>query len=153
MLDYGWVNTRLAVGGHLNNDPSRLEELVNAGITHIINLQVEEDDAPLIQKCGANVQYLRVPMWDDHESKPNEFFHAVIDFSLGALVVPRTKVYIHCAAGISRSTSMVYAVLRALGWDSATASRLVIIARPIAQLNYKQDADRAVHELGYNNGY
>lgn len=153
MIDFNFVTARLALGKHLKNDPANLQALVDAGITHIVCLQTEADDAPLLQKYATDIKYCHAPTDDDHTSKPNDWFQKVLEFVLPALSEPRTKVYIHCAAGISRSSSMLYAVLRALGHSRPLASWMLKEARPIVQINYQKDADRAVRELGYNDQY
>lgn len=56
--------------------------------------------------------------------------------------------------GINRGPSMCYAVLLAQGLDVNTAENLIRARRPQVGLAYKQDAIRAVKELGYaDNSY
>lgn len=151
MLDFSFINSRLAVGKRLKGDLANLQVLKDAGITHIINLQSEEDDAPLLH--GTGIHYCHAPTDDDHTPKPTEWFAKTIDFALRALAEPGTKIYVHCMAGISRSSSTAYAILRALGHSRATATWMLKDARPVVQINYMKDADRAVRELGYNEHY
>ena len=57
MLDYDWVTSRLAVGGQIADEQDRIAELIEIGITHVVNLQSEEegDDTEIFQ--GTSVRY------------------------------------------------------------------------------------------------
>jgi len=145
---FNFVNQKIAVGEYIGK-PERLQSLVDAGITHIINCQIEVDDWPLIEKYHPELKYLHVGVSDDHKPKPVEWFAQIIGFSLGALLGTTNKVYVHCAIGKSRSPSAAYAVLRALGYGTIGACEAVLDARPGAVLNYRPDADEALINLGF----
>lgn len=106
-----------------------MEELAQAGVTHVINMQLEFDDRPLAGACG--VQVLWNPIDDDFLPKPPEIFRRGVDFALQALEDPQTKLYVHCAAGVHRAPMMTLAILCALEYEIEAAMELVQTKRPV----------------------
>ena len=121
-MDMTWVTDRIAVGGGIWND-SKMIAVVRAGVTHIIDMQIEFDDTALARPYG--VQVLWNPVDDDFQPKPPEVFQRGVEFAVGALERADAKVFIHCAAGVHRAPMMALAVLRALGWKLEDAKRLI----------------------------
>jgi protein-tyrosine phosphatase len=113
-MDMTWVTDRIAVGGGIWFD-ERMKEVVELGVTHIIDMQLEFDDTELARPHGVKV--LWNPTDDDFQSKPPELLQRGVDFALAALENPESKLYIHCAAGVHRAPMMTLAVLRAMGWS------------------------------------
>jgi protein-tyrosine phosphatase len=111
-MDMTWVTERIAVGGGIWND-EKMIEVVRAGITHIIDMQLEFDDTRLAEPYGISV--LWNPTDDDFRPKPPALFQRGVDFALEALDDADTRIFIHCAAGVHRAPMMTLAVLRALG--------------------------------------
>jgi hypothetical protein len=146
-VDYNFVTTRLATGGGIVTDLDVIR-LVNDGVTHVIDCCIEFDDAGLLRTHPA-LSYLWNGTADDGQPKSAEWFGKSIAFVLDALSHPKAKVYAHCAAGINRGPSTVYAVLRAFGLATTLAEALIRTARPQVGLRYKDDADKAVVTLGY----
>ena len=109
-----WVTDRIAVGGGIWFEKHMIE-VVAAGITHIVDMQIEFDDTQLAEPYG--VQVLWNPTDDDFQAKPAALLQRGVDFALAALEDPESKVYIHCAAGVHRAPMMTLAVLRAMGWS------------------------------------
>lgn len=112
-MDMTWVTDRIAVGGGIWNDEN-MRELVDHGVTHIIDMQIEFDDRPLAEPYPVKVLFN--PTDDDFMPKPPQLFQAGVDFALEALEEADTKVYIHCAAGVHRAPTMTLAILRVMGW-------------------------------------
>src|SRR5215831_9960699 len=112
-MDITWVTARLAVGGGIWTD-EKMIELVCAGVTHIVDMQVEFDDTSLAEPYGIKV--LWNPTDDDFQPKPPELFQRGVDFALSALDDAESRVFIHCAAGVHRAPMMTLAVLRAMGF-------------------------------------
>jgi protein-tyrosine phosphatase len=106
-----------------------MEDLSQAGVTHVINMQLEFDDRPLAGAYG--VQVLWNPIDDDFLPKPPEIFRRGVDFALQALEDPRTKLYVHCAAGVHRAPMMTLAILCALEYEIEAAIDLVQTKRPV----------------------
>jgi len=121
-MDITWVTDRIAVGGGIWTD-DKMIEVVRAGITHIIDMQVEFDDTRLAEPYGVHV--LWNPTDDDFQPKPPRLFQRGVNFALAALDDAESRVFIHCAAGVHRAPMMALAVLRALGFDLDDAMDMI----------------------------
>ncbi len=121
-MDMTWVTDRIAVGGGIWND-EKMIEVVRAGVTHIIDMQIEFDDTRLAEPYGVKV--LWNPTDDDFQPKPAKLFQRGVDFALEALDDAESRVFIHCAAGVHRAPMMALAVLRALGFGLADAMDMI----------------------------
>ncbi len=121
-MDMTWVTDRIAVGGGIWNE-QKMIEVARAGITHIIDMQIEWDDTALAQPYGIKV--LWNPTDDDFRTKPPELFQRGVDFALEALDDAETRLFIHCAAGVHRAPMMTLAVLRAMGFGPDDAREMI----------------------------
>jgi protein-tyrosine phosphatase len=129
-MDMTWITDRLAVGGGIWTEEKMAEVARKHGVTHIIDMQVEFDDTEIARPFGVRV--LWNPVDDDFQLKPPEVFQRGVDFALEALDGdPRTKLYIHCAAGVHRAPMMTLAVLRVLGYGLDDAMELIESRRPV----------------------
>jgi len=128
-MDMTWVTDRIAVGGGIWND-EKMIEVVRAGVTHIVDMQIEFDDTRLAEPYGVKV--LWNPTDDDFRLKPPDLLQRGVDFALRALDEPGAKVFIHCAAGVHRAPMMTLALLRAMGWPLADAIDIIEVQRPVA---------------------
>ena len=147
MADFDFITARLATGAAISS-VADVQQLVAAGITHIIDCRAEFDDAPLLSS-QPSMLYVWDGTEDDGQPKPPGWFAKAFAVALPALAASHYKVYCHCAAGINRGPSMAYAIMRALGWTMTDAEAMIRSARPQVGLRYKADADQAVHILGY----
>ena len=127
-MDMTWVTDRLAVGGGIWNEQNMIE-LAKAGVTHVINMQIEFDDRPLCEPYDVKVLWNATD--DDFQPKPPELLDAGVQFALKALGEPETKVYVHCAAGVHRAPMMTLAILRSMGWSLDDALETVQSLRPV----------------------
>jgi protein-tyrosine phosphatase len=127
-MDITWVTERIGLGGGIWTSRN-MEDLAQAGVTHVINMQLEFDDRPLAGAYG--VQVLWNPIDDDFLPKPPEIFRRGVDFALQALEDPKAKLYVHCAAGVHRAPMMTLAILCALEYEIETAMDLVQTKRPV----------------------
>jgi protein-tyrosine phosphatase len=127
-MDLTWVTDRIALGGGIWHD-AKMIEVVRAGVTHIINMQIEFDDTALAKPYGVKV--LWNPTDDDFEPKPAALFERGVGFAQEALREPRSKLFIHCAAGVHRAPMMTLAVLRSMGWTLEEAIRTIEGKRPV----------------------
>jgi hypothetical protein len=142
--DHDWVRRRLAVGSGVYSADD-LRSLLNVGITHVLDCRGRPGDSYGEKTYrGTGIVYLHNPTDDDGEAKPPEWFWRGISFVREAMKSPEAKVLVHCAAGINRAPSMVYAILRSTGVPAARAERAIRQARPRVSLRYMRDADRAV---------
>jgi protein-tyrosine phosphatase len=106
-----------------------MEELAQAGVTHVLDMQIEFDDGPLAAPHGIRV--LWNPTDDDFLPKPAELLQRGVDFALEALDEPSARLYIHCAAGVHRAPMMTLAVLCAMDWEMEAAMVLIERCRPV----------------------
>jgi protein-tyrosine phosphatase len=104
--------------------------VARAGITHIIDMQIEFDDTPLAEAHGVEVCWN--PVDDDFEPKPVEVFARGVEFALEALEKDGAKIFIHCAAGVHRAPMMTLALLGVMGWTVDDAMDLIEGRRPAA---------------------
>ena len=121
-MDMSWVTDRIAVGGGIWTE-DKMMEVVQAGITHIIDMQMEWDDTRLA--APYRVKVLWNPTDDDFRRKPPELFRRGVDFALEALDDAETRLFIHCAAGVHRAPMMALAVLRAMGFGLQDAIDMI----------------------------
>ena len=127
-MDMTWVTDRIAVGGGIWFERNMID-VVAAGVTHIIDMQIEFDDTPLAEPYGVEVLWNATD--DDFLPKPPELFGRGVEFAQRALRDPEAKLHIHCAAGVHRAPMMTLAVLCALGWEIESAMALIETRRPV----------------------
>ncbi len=140
-----FVTEQLVVGGDLDywNDSLgylQLAELVEAGITHIVDARVEASSELFVAEFAPEVTYQHHGMDDAGQQVPGEWFDFGVDFALEAMADPDAVVLTHCHMGINRGPSLGYAVLLGLGWDPVAALDAIRSARPIAAIGYAEDA-------------
>jgi protein-tyrosine phosphatase len=127
-MDLTWVTDRIAVGGGIWTE-SKMSDIVRAGVTHIINMQIEFDDRPLAE--GYDVEVLWNPVDDDFQPKSASVLQRGVDFALNALEDGKARVFIHCAAGVHRAPMMTLAILRSMGWGLEEAMQMIQSRRPV----------------------
>ena len=127
-MDITWLTDRIAIGGGIWS-AENMAEVARAGITHIVDMQIEFDDTPLAAKHG--IEVLWNPTDDDFEEKPAALFRRGVEFAEAALEKDG-KVYIHCAAGVHRAPMMTLAVLGSMGWTIEDAMEMIQGKRPVA---------------------
>jgi protein-tyrosine phosphatase len=127
-MDMTWITARIALGGGIWN-PENMAVVARAGVTHIIDMQIEFDDTPLAEAHAIDV--LWNPTDDDFEPKPAELFQRGVDFAFDALRDENARLFVHCAAGVHRAAMMTLAILCAQGWDMQEAMRTIVARRPV----------------------
>jgi protein-tyrosine phosphatase len=127
-MDITWLTDRIAVGGGIWTTDN-MASVARAGITHIIDMQIEFDDTPLALEYG--IEVLWNPTDDDFAAKPETLFQRGVDFALAALDQPESKLLIHCAAGVHRAPMMTLALLGFMGWTLDDAMDLISARRPV----------------------
>jgi protein-tyrosine phosphatase len=128
-MDMTWITGRIAVGGGIWTD-TNMADVARAGVTHIIDMQIEFDDTALAEPHGIAVLWNAAD--DDFQHKPPKIFHRGVEFARRALDEPDTKLLIHCAAGVHRAPMMALALLCSLGWTLESAMDLIQARRPVA---------------------
>ncbi len=127
-MDITWITERIAVGGGIWN-AENMTKVARAGITHVIDMQIEFDDTPLAVPHGINV--LWNPTDDDFQPKTPDIFERGVEFGLAALDESGSRVFIHCAAGVHRAPMMTLALMCSLGWKVGDAMQLIEARRPV----------------------
>ncbi len=131
MPDLDFITPRLAVGGGIWTREG-FEEVMRAGITHIINTQLEFDDSTLRLDGDGEPEILWLAMDDDFFPKSAALFHVGTRFALKALEQRNSKVFVHCASGVHRAPMVALAILRVLGYGRRDAVDLLRARRPVA---------------------
>lgn len=145
-MDMTWLTGRIAVGGGIWS-AENMVEVARAGVTHIIDMQIEFDDTPLARPHGIDV--LWNPTEDDFELKPASLLQRGVDFARAALDAGNTKLYIHCAAGVHRAPMMTLAILCSIGWDLEDAKELIQKRREVADFAdvYVESVERFLEQV------
>lgn len=131
MADYNFITPRVAVGGGIWTRDN-LEELIRAGVTHIINAQAEFDERTLLNGNADEPDILWLATEDDFEPKPFDYFSRGVDFAQNALAEPESRLLVHCASGVHRAPMLALAILRVQGFGRREALRMVRARRPEA---------------------
>ncbi len=140
-LDYDWVTDRLAVGGAIWTRRN-MQLLAAAGITHVVNMQLEFNDSQISDGTGVSV--LWNPCDDDFLEKPPELFRQGVEFALHAYQEPGSRIYFHCSAGVHRGPMMLLAFLSAQDMSMDEAVALIRTKRPGADFPavYRNSVER-----------
>ncbi len=118
--------------------PTRRSKLVDAGITHVLDVRQECDDADL-WACIPEIAYRWDGIDDAGQRIPASWFEGTVSWCLDAIDAGGV-VLTHCHMGINRGPSAGFAVLLGLGWEPVEALAAIRAARPIAHIWYAEDA-------------
>lgn len=148
--DAAFVTDHLLVGGDFDTQDTelavrQLTELVEAGMTHVIDARVEWTDEEWVSQLAPAVGYLHHGIDDAGQRVPGAWFDEGVDYALTAIEQGGT-VLTHCHMGVNRGPSLGFAVLLAQGWDPIEALDAIRSVRPIAWVAYAEDALRWHHE-------
>jgi|SRR5579859_5236215 protein-tyrosine phosphatase len=144
-MDMTWITGRLAIGGGIWN-AENMAAVARAGVTHIIDMQIEFDDTPLAKAHG--IEVLWNPTDDDFQPKPAELFQRGVGFAEQALRDDDARVFVHCAAGVHRAAMMTLAILCSDGWEMQDAMRTIVSRRPVVDFAdvYVESVERFLGE-------
>ncbi len=145
-----FVTDRLLVGGDLDAWDEELAvrqlmELIDLGVTHILDARSEWSDEELVGHLAPEISYLHAGIDDAGQRVPEEWFDTVADWGTAALSDPGAVVLAHCHAGINRGPSAGFAIMLASGWEVLEALDAIRTARPFAWTDYAEDALRWHH--------
>lgn len=139
-----FVTPRLAVGGDLAPEFAlarrQLQDLVDAGITHIADLRDEWSDADLVGYWAPGISYLHHPVEDAGQKIPAEWFEELDQWVTRALADPDAKVLVHCHMGVNRAPSAAFGLLLSQGLTVREALSAIRTARSVAVIDYADDA-------------
>ncbi len=150
-MHFTWINNRIGLGGEPHHE-FHCQQLKDVGISHVVDMRLEATEAHALEAEDAGLVRLHFPLHDGNplyyekkavtledleRSKPSRFspsalmIQDAIEATLKILVeFHEAKVYVHCAAGISRSPTVVIGVLVRMGWSLAAATQMVKRQRP-----------------------
>jgi dual specificity phosphatase 3 len=146
MANISRITDHLFTGGdlplHLGSDAMllHLQEMQDAGITHILDNRMEWSDEAFVASHAPDVHYLHNGQDDAGQRMPDSWFDRGVSFALAASHIPGSAVLAHCHMGINRGPSMAYAILLSQGWAPDVALDAIRAARPIAAIGYAIDA-------------
>jgi protein-tyrosine phosphatase len=145
-----FVTDQLAVGGDFDTfDEERavrqVRELVELGLTHVIDVRLEWDDTEFVAQVAPEISYLHDGIDDIGQQVPGEWFDGLTSWALAALEDQDAKLLVHCHMGVNRAPSSGLAILLALGWELVDALDAIRSARPIAFIAYADDVLRWHH--------
>jgi protein-tyrosine phosphatase len=145
-FEYSKVTDKLFVGSMISSRQD-IDHLIEVGVTHIINACHEHNYQPLMDHYAEHISYCYCPELDDgFFPKPVGWFQRAIEFAETA-----DHLYVHCVAGLNRSTSLTYAILRSRGMTGEGAKALIEEKRPVVVtdggLSYIEDAELALEMI------
>jgi protein-tyrosine phosphatase len=112
------ITSQIYQGGWLR--PQHIPELVQLGITHVLNLDLPSTDPLPLDEV--NITLHNVPVRDYCLMTP-QLVREIIDVIDTSLSSPGHKIYIHCVVGVSRSPTIAWLYLIHKGFtpEDATA--------------------------------
>ena len=138
------VTDRLFICGDLPHDPDgfrrMLQEWVDAGITHIVDVRGEWSDESRVADKHPHISYAWLPTHDNGGGQDADWFEQGVETICDALADPGARVVIHCHMGVNRAPSMAFAALLELGIDVGDGLTAIRAARPIAAILYAESA-------------
>ena len=139
-----FVTDRIAVGGDLapafRIARQQLQDLQDAGITHIADLRDEWNDEELVKFWAPEIEYLYHPVEDAGQRIPADWFERLNDWVTDALSDPDARVLVHCHMGVNRAPSAAFALLLAQGVPVRRALSAIRARRDVAVIDYADDA-------------
>lgn len=136
LLEYSRITDSLYVGPQYREGGKRT--LLQAGITHVVNMRSEFDDEAhgLILTDDVSAGYCYLPTTDDEPIAPDHISKGIA--FIDRAIKEGGKVYIHCSAGVGRAPSMAAAYLISMGYGAEDALALIAKARPFIRLTPRQ---------------
>ena len=143
--DAAFVTDRLLVGGDLDGiDPdlarAQLADLINSGVTHILDTRLEWTDQEYLTRHAPQIDYLHLGVDDDGGTLPDHWFDQAVAWVDAAMGKPAARVLVHCHMGVNRSPSLAFGYLLHAGHGVREALDAIRAARKIAVIDYANDA-------------
>lgn len=104
------VDDRVYAGeyaGDLNNPQTKIDSLVDFGITHFIDLTEEGELAPYSQYLPEHCSHYRFPIQDVSVPEDYESVYRLMQYIDSVLANHDNKIYIHCWGGVGRTGVIV----------------------------------------------
>ena len=116
-----------------------LERWIALGITDIIDVREEWNDAELVAELAPDLRYHHLGTHDDGGWQEDHWF----DAGLAAIREVRARggrAIVHCHMGVNRAPSMAFRMLLDAGHAPTEALAMLRTARPIARILYAEAA-------------
>jgi atypical dual specificity phosphatase len=124
--DYDKITDRIYLGNIAGAQNKHFLDKNNIG--YVINLSNQSYDK------YPNISYLNININDTPDTNIKQHFKTIFDFFNKGINSDK-NIYIHCKAGISRSSSALIAYLMTKGLDMKTSINYVISRRKIIEPN------------------
>jgi atypical dual specificity phosphatase len=103
------ITPSLFLGARPNQE--RVQELKEAGVTHVVSC-LTEDERSQMAFLQQDFHHLFLGVHDGMHQDIAETFSHFFDFAAGATAgAPEAKLFVHCEVGVSRSATLVIALL------------------------------------------
>jgi protein-tyrosine phosphatase len=102
--------------------PQDIPELVQLGITHILNLDLPYEDSLAFREAHLTLRNLYIP---DYCLMKPQLVREVIEVIEEFVSSPSHKIYIHCIVGVSRSPTISWLYLIHTGFSPEDAAARV----------------------------
>jgi dual specificity phosphatase 3 len=127
-------------GASLEKFSTQLNELLEMGVTDIIDVRAEASDENLVLSLRPDVKYHHIATDDDGYQQPDAWFERGVAAALNSISTEEGKIFVHCHMGVNRAPSLAFAILLSLGYQPVEALKSIREARPIAAMIYALDA-------------
>lgn len=114
------ITPRIYQGGWLR--PEHIPELVQLGITHILNLDLPSTDPLPLSEASITLHNVTV---EDHRLMRSPLVQEVMEVIDRTLSFPGHKIYIHCVEGVNRSPTVAWLYLIHTGLSPEEATSII----------------------------
>src|SRR5690606_27945446 len=132
------------LGADLGSDRAKmrrsLSELLDAGVTHILDTRSEWSDEGFVAALAPEILYSSLGVDDAGVAPDDQWFDLVTQSIDEALADPSARVCVLCHVGINRGPSAVFAHLLSSGTSIAAAMDVIREAREVANAYDAEDA-------------
>jgi len=139
-----WATPNLAVSGDLPGKATEAKSLlstwVEAGITDIVDLRIEDSHESFVGAHAPQVNYHWLGVDDEGDRRSDAWFEGIARVTQAILGDPTRKVVVHCHMGANRGPSAAFTALLVTGSSPTEALTAIRLSRPIASMLYSFDA-------------
>lgn len=130
-------------------DQKRVSDLKEVGITHVVSC-LTDDLRPRVSFLENDFEHLFLGVHDGMEQDISGRFAHLFDFAEAAAAEPSAKLFVHCEVGVSRSATLVTALLMKTEglsfFDALTRVRSKRI-QVLPNIGFASQLQRLEHEL------
>jgi protein-tyrosine phosphatase len=120
VLEPKQITSQIYQGGWLR--PEHIPELIQLGITHILNLDLPYTDPLPFIEANITLHNVHIP---DYSLMTPQLVHEIIEIIDKSLSFPEHKIYIHCVEGVNRSPTIAWLYLIHRGFSPEEASTMI----------------------------